>query len=59
MKLMYVTPKSKVETLRTRPTPHEDRPREFYMRNVQARIIDGKGDTYSLMKVGDDTKVEI
>lgn len=59
MKLMYVRQKSKVETLRVRPTPHEDRPREFYMRNVQARIIDGKGDTYSLMKVGDDTKVEI
>lgn len=56
---MYVRPKSKVETLRVRPTPPEDRPREFYMRSVQARIIDGKGDTYSLMKTGNDTKVEI
>lgn len=59
MKLMYVRPKSKVETLRVRPTPPEDRPREFYMRSVQTRIIDGKGDTYSLMKTGNDTKVEI
>ncbi len=56
MKLMYVKPKSKIDTLRKKPT--ERRP-ENYMSSMEARVKAGRGDTYHLMKEGKDTKAVI